>query len=200
MKKKLFWLTLAVGAASAVGKLIVNRKMDEIMDRDEHEIERNDISAEFNLARRKRESGDITEEEYRETLADIRGKAMARGENTVNGLLELAYGEARSAVYWHTRLMQDVKASYSYSLEDYIKRCPDEADERHRDELGLNPYAYRDQARTSAKELAEDYYENLRKTEHRLLEYVEMLGGKTSRIKKAFDKTRESCEPENIEG
>ena len=192
MKKKLFWLTLAVGAASAVGKLIVNREMDEIMGRGDYGIERNDIPDEFNLARRKRESDDITEEQYREMLADIRGKARARGESAVNKLLESAYGKARSAVSWHAELMGDIEETRSTSLEDFIKRCPEEAYERYGifDVLGLNPYCYRDQARTSAKELAEDYYENLRKTESQLMEYVEMLGGDTSKIKQEFDRTR----------
>ena len=153
--------------------------------------ERNDISDAFDEAHYKRECGIITEEEYRETLTTIHDMAVERGEDAVNELLEEAYNRANLAVYWHTQLMQDVNESCSYSLEDYIKRCPDEADERYREELGLNQYAYRDQARTSAKELANDYYRNLRRTERKILEYVKMLGGEPSRITSVFDKARE---------
>ena len=194
MKKKLLSLALvagAAGAALAAIKLLSDHK-EENADIDFEIPERNDISDAFDEAWYEREHSIITEEEYRETLTTIYDMAVERGETAVNELLEEAYGKANSAVYCHTQLMRDVKESYSYSLEDYIKRCPDEADERHRDELGLNQYAYRDQARTSAKELAEDYYRNLRRIEARLIEYVELLGGDTSKIKKAFDKTREN--------
>ena len=196
MKKKLLSLTLIAGAASAAlaaAKLIAGRKSEK----NDFEIpERNDISELFNEARYQRERGIITEKEYREALISIHNLAVERGEEAVKELLEEAYNEACSVVYWHTQLMQDIEESQSYSLEDYIKRCPDEADNRHREELGLNQYAYRDQARTSAKELAEDYYKKLRRTERRLIEYVEMLGGDTCKIKEAFDRIRENSQNE----
>ena len=193
MKKKLLSLALVAGAAGAAWaaiKLLSERK-DEDLDFDFDIPERNDISDAFDEAWYKREHNIIAEEEYRDTLTTIHDMAVERGEDAVSELLEEAYGKANSAVDCHTRLMRHVKESFSYSLEDYIKRCPDEADEYHRDELGLNEYAYRDQARTSAKELAEGYYRNLRRTEARLIEYVKMLGGEPSKITNAFDKTRE---------
>lgn len=188
-KKHLSWAIVAgaAGAALAAIKFLSNPRVEK----DEFEMnERNDIAEAFDEARNKKERGIITVAEYRKELETIRNTAWERGKAAVNKLLEEAYGKAYSVVYWHAQLMRDVEESQSYSLEEYIRHHPDEADERHRDELGLNQYAYRDQARTSSKELAEAYYENLSRTESKIAEYVELLGGDTNRVKQIFDKTR----------
>lgn len=190
MAKKLLSFALVAGAASAAfaaAKLIANRKAEK------GEIagdERNDISDAFYKARYERECGKITEEQYRETLSAIHNKAAARGESALNELLEEAYDEAGSIVYWHTWLMRDVKESESTSLEDFIRRFPDKAFEH--DMLGLNPYCYEAQARDSADYIAKQYYRKLSKRESLLYEYVQMLGGNTNKIRRAFNKARES--------
>ena len=187
MAKKLLSFALVAGAALAAAKLIANRKAEK----EEIETsERNDISDAFYEARYKRERGSITEEQYRETLSAIYNKAVARGESALNELLEEAYDEAGSVVFWHTWLMRDVKEAKAASLEDFIRKFPDKAFEH--DALALNPYCYEAQARDSADYIAKEYYKKLHKRESLLFEYVQMLGGDTNKIRRAFNKARES--------
>lgn len=186
MKKLLSLAVLlgGAGAALAAAKLISKRKAEQ------SRAEETDIYDAFCEANSQRHAEGISDEEYREKLNEIRSEAEAKGEDAISELLEEAYFLAEYKADAHAALIADVEETDATSLADFIRRFPDKA--YTNGVLGLNEYNREGQAGESADYVAKCYYVELFKSESRLFEYVEMLGGDTAKITQEFDKIREN--------
>ena len=112
----------------------------------------------FCAAKSNRYIEEITEEEYRETLKDIRKKAMLRGEETVAESLEEAYNAAENITIKNEALIHTLLDMGVNTLLDYIEKIP--VDAFNNEVLALSGYCYEESEDTSAAFISKRYFRN----------------------------------------
>lgn len=188
MFKKVVSLLMGVGIGVASVKLISKHFRSNT---------KNSILPMLYEVRKQRDSGEITETQYRETIKVLHSIASEKDKKEISALLEEKYFVAEDMANTHIELMSEVDNSGVSSLQEFIERSPYEA--YINGVIGLNEYSF--EAKTIPPEEAENilqsYISRIAAEKEELLEEIKMLNGDINKIsselaKIVFDKQTDS--------